>query len=269
MKNLVNTEYITLEQLLESIQIDFKKYYESGIVDEAGLYKVVAYCNQKAGVRIMPMLCEVVEIQNGKAPIPDNFKKIVSVQTISKVVRDAQPNNYYKNWTEHVRTQPHPSIPTYTPMGCHTPCGDCFWVIPYQHCPEKKIVFTEYEDLNLGYGSLSNSEFSIDRDEESLNFGIHSGMAIVTYYADLDSLGLIPKDREIADFYEWSIKEKILQDALMNSEDDVIVKLQYAEKQKSLSYIDFHNRIVSESYRQARARHQQYEQEFDEKWNIH
>ena len=55
MTNLVNTEYITLEQLLDSVKSDFKKYNEAGIIDDSNLYKIVAYCNSDAGIRINPI----------------------------------------------------------------------------------------------------------------------------------------------------------------------------------------------------------------------
>jgi len=265
--NLVNTEYITLENLLDSIKSDFKKYDNAGIIDDNSLYKVVAYCNAQAGVRIQPIEWCVGEIENSRMTMPENLKKIQKIDIISNF-RTPSSLPLYQNWTEQVSEKPTDNTPLYTPIGCHNDCGQCYWVVPHKPITEQWLVFTEHNSLQEGNHShsLKKNEYLINREEEIIQFGISSGKAILTYYSDLDALGLIPKHPMLYFYYEWSLKVKILQDIMMNSEDDVANKLAYAEKQLFLSYVDFDNYIKSENFKKQKQRYKKQEQEFFSKW---
>lgn len=261
--NLLNTEYITLENLLDSVKGDFKKYNEAGLIDDAALYKIVAYCNANAGIRINPILDCIIEVKNGKGNLPDGFKKVKSIKAISNFkVPSSKP--LYQNWTEQVTTQPQPNTPVYTPMGCHTDCGTCYWVVPYKETSEQFLIFSETNDLTIANSNLQlgNTQYSIDKENGVINFGFKEGKAVMCFYADLDELGLIPKEPMLYFYYEWCIKVKILQDILMNSDDDVSQKLQYAEKEKMGAFIDFDGYIKSQSFKKSQIQYKQREQEF-------
>jgi hypothetical protein len=268
--NLVNTEYITVDQLLESVSNDFKKYEESGLIDKSSLYKIVAYCNSSAGIRINPIRHCVLDIKDGKIDIPSNFKKIRNIDIISYHKSNFNTSiPYMGKATEIVTKMPDKTIPVYTPFGCLDAHGQCFWEIPkVQKHTEEFIVVKDATCLQEGFSkdALSKNEFIIDKEEGVIYFGSKTGRVILNYYKDLDSLALVPKEPMLYFYYEWSIKVKILQDILMNSEDDVVNKLQLAEKEKFGAYVDFDNYIKSESYRKAKQRHQKEYQEFEEKW---
>jgi len=265
--NLVNTEYITLKQLLDSIKGDFKKYFEGGIIDVSGLYKIISYTNSIAGIRINPIECSILEIENGVATLPDNLKKVKSIDIISNFkVPSSLP--FYQNWTEQVCEKPKEGEPVYTPLGCINDCGVCYWTIPYKQSKEQFLVFTEHSTLTPSIDQCNKHTYKINRDESLIEFGVTTGKAIITYYIDMDAIGLIPKQPQLYFFYEWSVKVKILQDIFMNSEDDVERKLQYAEKQMNLTYVDFDNYIKSESIRQLNKRYKEEQAAFYNKWFI-
>lgn len=268
MKNLVNTEYITLENLLDSVKGDFKKYSSSGIIDEAGLYKIVAKCNAEAGIRINPIEYCVADIKDGKIEMPEGLKKIKKIDIISNF-KYPTSTALYQNWTETVLEKPKDNTPLYTPLGCMNDCNQCYWVIPYREKPiEQWTVFTQHDSLypSNSCGDLKDNGFFLNRDESIIEFGVKSGKVILCYYIDLDTIGLIPKQSQLYFYYEWSVKVKILQDIFMNSEDDVVNKLQYAERQLLGAYLDFDAYIKSESFRQSLIRYKRQEQEFWDKW---
>lgn len=268
--NLINTEYITVDQLLDSVEGDFKKYAESGLIDKSGLYKIVSYCNSSAGIRINPIMHCVLDIEDGKVDIPPALKKIRNISVITYHKSNFNTNlPYMGKATEIVTKIPDNTIPIYTPFGCLDAHGQCFWEVPRtQKHTEEFIIIEDRHPLQeeIGKNSLSTDGFIIDKEEGVIYFGVKTGRVILNYYKDLDSLALIPKEPMLYFYYEWSIKVKILQDILMNSEDDVQLKLQLAEKEKFGSYIDFDNYIKSESYKKAKKRHEQEYKDFEKKW---
>jgi len=52
----------------------------------------------------------------------------------------------------------------------------------------------------------------------------------------------------INDYYEYSVKEKILENFLLNSDDDVVNKLKYTTEQKRLARIDAMNFVYMPEY---------------------
>lgn len=248
--NLVNTEYITTRQFIDDLKGDLKKYSENGIIDESTLYKVIAYTNAIAGIRINPIECAVLDVEDYMANLPEAFKKMKNAQVMSNF-KVASSLGFYKNWTETVTKKPDETTPLYTPMGCINDCGQCYYVVPYKQAEEQHLVFTEYHNLHPVDHNCKKDSYKINREENIIEFGIKQGKVFLTYYADMDVLGLIPKQPQLYLFYEWSLKVKIFQDILMNSEDDIVQKLQYAEKQMQLAYIDFDNYIKSISFKKA------------------
>ncbi len=271
MNNLVNTEYITLDELLDSTINDFKKYQDAGIIDKSSLYKVVAYCNANAGIRINPIVHCTIDIVNGKCKLPDNFKKIKSINIITSFktnINTKIPD--YSRGSEIVYEKPSESVSLYTPIGCIDDCGKCYWEIPKKsHIIEESIYIESFSKLNNADKGcdLSHNSYNINREDNTIEFGVNSGKAVLCYYTDLDKLGLIPKHPMLYFFYEWTLKVKILQDILMNSDDDVSIKLQYAEKERADAHVDFDNYIKSESFKKFIARYKKEEREFEEKWS--
>ena len=68
------------------------------------------------------------------------------------------------------------------------------------------------------------------------------------------------------DYYEYSVKKKILEDLFLNSDADVINKLQYVELKLSESYYDAYSYIQSAKVNQWSKMRRKYEQAFYKKW---
>ena len=206
----------------------------------------------------------VLDIIDGKAELPCTFKKMKKIDIIANFKSNISTGlPMYQNWTEQVTKRPADNVPLYTPMGCVNDCGKCYWVIPHKETIEQSLIFTEHIPLNhCNSHTLGKHDYSIDKEESVINFGINSGKAIICYYSDMDKIGLIPKEPKLYFYYEWSVKLKILQDIYMNSEDDVIGKIQMAKQELMGAYIDFDNYIKSESFKKSLQRQKNFENDF-------
>lgn len=257
---------MTVDELMSSVELDFKRYSEAGLIDMDTIYQTIAYCNAQLGVQMSPIKYCVADIINSKVNLPENFQKIKSVHVISNFkVPSSLP--FYNGWVEHTTEKPKAEDPTYTPMGCLTDNGQCYWVVPHKNTVEEHLIFTTRSELYLTESSyLKESEYSIDKDEELIEFGINSGKVFICYYEDPTNLQLVPKHPLLFPWWSWSVKAKILLDILMNSDDDVQVKLKIAEKERDLAFADVDAFIKSRSYKRSSKERINQEQEFYNTW---
>ncbi len=73
---------------------------------------------------------------------------------------------------------------------------------------------------------------------------------------------IVPFHPLVTNWYEWCIKEKILQDMLFNSDGDVVNKLQYATRERSKYWLDAMNFIMEPHYKQLQELQKKTEQRF-------
>lgn len=61
---------------IEEIKADFRKYVDAGLVDEASMYRDLEIALKKFGNNINELNETVIEVENGKAILPDNFSSL-------------------------------------------------------------------------------------------------------------------------------------------------------------------------------------------------
>ena len=66
-------KYRTYEQLLAEIQSDFKKLYLQDYINPQEFIKVAKRCNYELGLRVFKTKEAVLEVEKGKAKLPNNF----------------------------------------------------------------------------------------------------------------------------------------------------------------------------------------------------
>lgn len=277
-------QYMKFSDFMSSIKEDLNLMDDSGFIDNDRYYKIVLKASEKLGRRIyIPKQCSI-EVINHKAELPTDFWKIEMIFALESRLRyNTEP---FKNTRQiHFDSEPPgpgEEIVTINKTACIDICNNCIFVKERSHKnPEQVIEYNIFKPLKLSKGCekacssncLNNSwkkgDYSIDLMEGYFHTTFKEGKIFLCYLAnpeDEDGEPLIPLQPLLADYYEYAVKVKILEDMLMNSEADVSQKLQLAEKRKSDAYIDAWNYISSargdfwDEYKKKR------ESEFYNKW---
>ena len=247
-------KYIKLSELVSSVKSDLYLYADSGLIDDDRIIKIVAECNEKLGQRIYKSRECKITVKNFKSEIPSDLYKVENLIAtevlheidIDPIVRARQLEFVYEKPKDTT------NIITYGKMACVDSCDNCYWVQDRnpRFNTEKRVVFEKFIPLQLSstvynkcieYSPCTRAkkDYSVDIEDGLFKFSFECGEIYLSYLGNLvsdDNEILIPFHPKLNSYYEFAVKEKILEDIYLNSEADVIQKLQYISQKKREAY---------------------------------
>lgn len=246
-------KYIKLTQLLASVKSDLNLYDDAGMIDEDRVIKVIAECNEKLGQRIYKSReCKII-VKDYKADIPTDLYKIQNIFA-TKTMAKYNTNAFFgARQVEFTETKPEDEtkIITYGKMGCVDSCNNCYWVADRREkTTSSEIIYETVFPLSIS-NSVQNKclpyspctkwkgEYQVDIDEQNFNFSFKEGEIYISYLGNLedeDGEIQIPFHPKLNSYYEYAVKEKILEDLFLNSEADVVEKIKYINEKKREAY---------------------------------
>jgi hypothetical protein len=265
---MIQFHKIKFSQLLASVKEDLHKYADEGLIDPSRLIKVVHRCNEVLGINLYDRQQCVVEVENGKAELPLDFYKMEMIFAVGDV-----------GYAHTGPINPHVKKDYVVHPACMCDGGTTVCVYPV-HQPDYVIKYTTIIPLILNgsenyltnYSPMVNwkgGKYSINIQEDIINVGFDTGTLFLSYRSDLidKETGeiLVPFHSRLNDYYEYSVKTKILEDLLMNSEADVQGALAYAKRERNLAYYDAVDYTLSKSYGELKLYNQKLEREFYQK----
>lgn len=244
----VSHKYKTFNQLLEEVAIDFSTYSLEGMIDAAQLIKVAIRVNYDLGLRINRTKETIVEIEHNKGRLPFNFYTL----------------NYAFLCGEYTVVQDFPSgthvesvSPDYVPYpGLTGPCTEatCTDVCILENCDGKEgYKLVQYKGANQYHtysvmlplrirnvnGQTCNcpnanveSPNVAEIKDGFLLTNFTTGNVYVNYQAtmeDEDANLLVLDHPYCNEYYEYALKEKILEN-LMFAGENVSDKLGYIQQ---------------------------------------
>jgi len=237
----MNTEikYKTFDQLLDEVSIDFKVYSNEGMIEPAELIKVAQRVNYDLGLRIHKTKEVILDVEKRKAKLPDDFYVVNYAMLIGR----------YTVTTPAIQGDQRESIhATAICRKCHgnsneCGCDDIYSVavdvygdesgslVLVQKINSETRVYDHFERISLGGGKyLQNDE--LHNDHPSPNNGeikngfiytnLEQGQVYLSYEGALedDEGNLLVLDHPmINEYYEYAMKQRILENLYMNGED--------------------------------------------------
>jgi len=278
-------EYITLSQLMASVEDDMHKYADAGLIDTMKVIKTIRGCNEKLGLRIYRSRQQLLYInEEGQADLPADFYKAeMAFAMVNRLVNTQLPIG---TGLQQVTTQPtlcdvaRGDITNLTGC-CLDSLGDsCTWLVKTP-LTQLQVSIKELIPLHIGSGRehfvgyspnphhSRHGSYVINVEEDRVETNFKGGVIYLSYLADMKNdtgEDIIPFHASLNPYYEWSVKAKILQDIFINSEDDVINKLKYAERERNLSYQDAVNFAMGKKAREWQRYDDQRSREFFRKY---
>lgn len=265
-----NIKFITLHELLASVKEDLSSFDNMGLIDEGRVIKTVMWCNERLGIPIHQIREKFIKVRDYKADLPQNFWKVTFVCAIDETsfcltgYRDPWNNTT----TLEDRAKAEAEMCTYV-EGCTTKCSP---LIIRRENNIEVFRYTHWTSLSLSKSSnmfadkmcfnRPGGKYTIDIDEEQITLPFREGELYMMYLStmeDEDGNVLVPFHPLITNWYEWCVKEKILQDILFNSDADVANKLKLAQEEKGKNWLDAWNFQMEPEYRQL----QQYQKQLE------
>lgn len=253
-------QYITLPQLLASVKGDLPSFKDSGFIDEGNLTKTVMYCNEKLGIPVRKVYETIINIRNYRAELPKNFQKSIYVAALHYTsFGNAQWKDPFNNFVDQT-AECALDVQTFT-QGCETKCirtikkklPTGLWE-SYSNWTELSLSKSSY--IHTASNCVNNhvrGTYTIDITDEEIQTPFREGELYMMYYGNMedeDGNVLVPFHPLITNWYEWSIKEKILMDMAFNSDGDVVGKLKLAQQEKTKAWLDALDFSLEPSYKQ-------------------
>lgn len=232
--------YRTFDELMEEVNTDFNVYSNEGMIEPGSLIKVAQRVTYDLGLRIHKTKERVLEIENGKAKLPDDFyvmnyamlcgkytvtrKVPMGTQTYEVVVGDTTDDTVCHTCNLPAQSCLCESVKL-------TECGDEIKLVVKQ-----KYETREYTAFNrvrfkpakyLAQNCVNINEQSIYNAEIKNGFiyaSINNGQMYISYEGSLedeDGNLLVLDHPMINEYYEYAIKKRILENLAMNGEDVV------------------------------------------------
>jgi hypothetical protein len=207
----------------------------------------------------------MLDIKNCKAVLPNDFQYLQlallcsvdnTYEAISPSTDAPKLNQTVTDFTLENKCN---SCPTSCPTGTNAAlCGTCYKLYEFQP-QDLTISYDKYTPVKLtkkSYNYCDTSclnmmctsdkyKYTLDIDENVMTLSnIKSGKLYLNYITDMvnDNDDIIIVDHPLLnDYYEYAVKEKMLENYMLNNDADVINKLQYVRQKKELARIQAMN----------------------------
>lgn len=248
----MNTElkYKTFDELLHEVSIDFTMYNNESLIEPSQLIKVAQRVNYDLGLRIHGTKEKVLKIEHGKCKLPDDFY-VMNYAFLCGNYNVTYPTPSGRH-TENVIMG---SGPTQQCNKCYKPVNDCGCEATYvQECQNGESIYVQVVEKRKyetrSYEIKARAKIAVDTgrkdaldnkyDNEFVVFikngfvytNITDANLFISYQGALedDAGNLLVLDHPmINEYYEYAIKQRLLENLFINGED-VVQKLQLIEQ---------------------------------------
>jgi len=248
----MNTElkYRTFDQLLHEVGTDFMMYNNENLIEPAQLIKVAQRVNYDLGLRIHGTKEILLEIENKKVKLPDDFY-VLNYAYLTSTYKVTQPV-YSGRETENCIVDDASDFiincPVCSKYENECSCADSTYV---QECQNGENIFVKvvekrktetrvYETFDKIRITTDTGRCDALNDTDNVGYiknnyiytNVESGKLFISYQGALedDQGNLLVLDHPmINEYYEYAIKQRLLENLFINGED-VAQKLQLVEQ---------------------------------------
>lgn len=275
MINNKTFEHRPINELMAIVKEDFRKLDNEGLIDEGRVIKTIMWCNEKLGIPIRELKETCLIVEDGKVDLPLDFDKLYFVcglRNKKSIVLD-QPNPFDNTFdsdviyeanlergrfggTKHYQVVIKKSNQTIV----HEEEN---WIELEVAKPSQTYCHSNCPNIRNRHGAT----IYIENDKIILPF--EKGELFIMYLGNMkDREGnlLFPFHPLTTPWYEWCIKEKILMDAIFNSEGNYGEMLKLAKQEKNLAWLDAFNITTEKSYGEYIDLQRKKEQEYYNKY---
>jgi len=245
--NSRNFENRPINELMAIVKQDFRKFDDEGLIDEGNLIKVIMHCNERLGIGLRSIKQACIPVEDFRARLPLNFEKLFFVtalkatSTMVSIGRNPFNNNFDRDVIYEAdlaredfggTTFYGVTIKREMNVTVHSP-GE--W-IPLEVVPGS-FGFCHPGSPNM----TKKGKYAVRIEDGHIITPFRSGELYIMYVgtmADEEGNLLYPFHPLITPYYEWSLKEKILLDAIFNSDSTDGNLLILAQKEKAKAWLD-------------------------------
>jgi hypothetical protein len=246
-----------ISELIAIVKGDMRKQADEGLIDEGTLIKTVMYCNDKLGIPIREVKQVCLPVIEYKAKLPLNFEKLyyaaglLATNTIIHHQKNPFDNQFdrdiiyeadldraklggVENYSVTVKRITNTTIHNY---------GN--WI-------SLEVAPNSFSHCHVSCPNMrKKGKHMIEINGDEILTPFRSGEIYIMYLGAMkDEMGniLFPFNPIITPYYEWSLKEKILTDAIFNSDGNYGELLKLAKQERLKAWLDAFDITTTREY---------------------
>lgn len=235
---MTELKYKTFNQLLDEVIQDFHSFSLEGMIEPQQLIKVVLRVNYELGLRIHKSKDVILYLDHGKAKLPDDFYVLNYANLVGKyTVQDPVISGSHVE-DRLLETVPEPGSCCRV-NACKTGCGQYYNLV--QTLKSEIRTYEEFFPLQVGAAKVVSEDCPNIQVKSANQAQIRDGWMFTNmnegkihfnYIGNMEDEegNLLVLDHPlINEFYEYAIKQRILENLMMNGED-VTARIQLVEQ---------------------------------------
>lgn len=260
MINNKTFDHRPMSELMSIVRNDLRTFDDEGLIDEGTLIKTVLHCNERLGISIKELREVAIPVQEFKACLPLDFDKLYYVCALqatntlvaqlrnpfdnsfdSDIIYEAEldrqslglsgVDSYQVTVKRETRTTIH-QYGTWIPMTLNSNCS--------KHC--------HIDCPNL----RKPGRYEIEIKDGEIHTPFRAGTLYMMYIGmmkDADGNITFPFHPLITPYYEWALKEKVLLDAMFNSDAaNISDLLKLTQQERAKAWLDAYNFTMDRDY---------------------
>jgi hypothetical protein len=246
-----------MDELMAIVKRDLRKLDAEGLIDDGVCIKTVMACNERLGISIRDIKQICIPVHEYQAKLPLNFEKLFFVTALSATngITVTMRNPFSNNFDRDAIYEAHVDRDS---LGC----PDCYGVTIKR--TENITVHASTTFIELGVSPASQShchtscpntrrkgKYMVTIEDDHISTPFRSGEIYIMYLAtmqDEDGHLLFPFHPLITPYYEWSVKEKIWQDTIFNSDGNYGEQFKLAQQERVKAWLDAYNVASTKEY---------------------
>lgn len=225
---LTQLKYKTFDQLLSEVENDFRIFNLEGMIDPQQLIKVAQRVNYDLGLRIYTPKDAILTIEKGKARLPLDFY-VLNYANLCGKYTVTEPVISGTQIEERILDPSYINDNTCGVKPCISACGQ--YVNLVQSLKSEIRTYEVFYPLNIKQGKLVSVDCpntkTVAMNQAYLKDGfmytdLETATVHINYMGDLqDEEGnlLVLDNPYVNEYYEYALKQRILENLYMNGED--------------------------------------------------
>ncbi len=247
-----------INELLAIVKRDLKKFDAEGLIDTGSLVKTVMYCNDKLGLPIREIREAAIPVIDFKAELPMDFEKMFYMAGLNCT---SSPTAHVRNPFDNNVDQDviYKACLNRDQLGC----VDNYQVIIERKGQQIPYSYQQWTPLSIGQQSFDfchidcpnkrkPGKYQVEIKDGNLITPFRSGMIYIMYVGmmmDLEGNITFPFHPMITPYYEASIKEKVISNAIFNTEGQNLGELyKLAQLDRVKAWLDAFNFTTEREY---------------------
>lgn len=251
-------EHRPISELMSIVKNDMRKWDAEGLIDEGTLIKTVMYCNDRLGIPIREIREVAIPVEDFKGELPVDFEKafyLCALRCTNTMVTHGR-NPFDNNFDQD---KIYEACLSRDQLGC----VDNYMVTIKRETKETHHHYGEWTQLQISPSSHARchidcpnkkkkGKYTVEIKDDHICTPFRSGTIYLMYVGmmkDSDGNITFPFHPMITPYYEWMIKEKVISDAIFNSDAANLGELfKLAQQERVKAWLDAFNFTTDKGY---------------------